>query len=81
MLLLDGQFLELLIEKYDGKNSVYSDGGSTWYPEACKVLQVKDYYIHSPVEKNLIAMVIMQYFKTEQKDLMITIHVILKKRL
>jgi putative transposase len=70
MLLIDGQFLESLIEKYDGKHSVYSDGGSTWYPEACKVLKVKHYYIPSPVKKNLIAMVIMQYFKdrTEEFD-------------
>ena len=39
-MLVARQFLETLIEKY-GKHSVYSDGG-TWYPsEACKVLKLK----------------------------------------
>jgi transposase-like protein len=43
-MLVARQFLETLIEKY-GKHSVYSDGG-TWYPsEACKVLKLK-HYIH-----------------------------------
>ena len=60
-MLVARQFLQSLIVKY-GKHSVYSDGG-TWYPEACKVLNMK-HYIHSPLEKSLIKRV-MQYFRTE----------------
>ena len=41
-MLLARQFLQSLIIKY-GKHSVYTDGGDTWYPEACKVLNVKHY--------------------------------------
>ena len=65
-MLVAKQFLQSLIIKY-GKHSVYSDGG-TWYPEACKVLDVK-HYIHTPLEKSLIERVI-QYFKdrTESFD-------------
>ena len=65
-MLVAKQFLQSLIIKY-GKHSVYSDGG-TWYPEACKVLDVK-HYIHTPLEKSLIERV-MQYFKdrTESFD-------------
>ena len=58
-MLVARQFLQSLIVKY-GKHIVYSDRG-TWYPEACKVLKVKD-YIHSSPEKSLIERV-MQYFK------------------
>ena len=65
-MLVARQFLESLIEKY-GKHSVYSDGG-TWYPEACKLLGLKQ-YLHSPLEKSLIERM-MQYFKdrTESFD-------------
>ena len=65
-MLVAKQFLQSLIIKY-GKHSVYSDGG-TWYPEACKVLDVK-HYIHLSLEKSLIER-IMQYFKdrTESFD-------------
>ena len=65
-MLVARQFLESLIEKY-GKHSVYSDG-DTWYPEACKLLGLKQ-YLHSPLEKSLIERM-MQYFKdrTESFD-------------
>ena len=65
-MLVARQFLQSLIVKY-GKHSVYSYNG-TWYPEACKVLNVK-HYIHTPLEKSLIERV-MQYFKdrTESFD-------------
>jgi putative transposase len=60
------QFLQSLLIKY-GKHGVYTDG-DTWYPEACKVLNV-NHYIHKPLEKSLIER-IMQYFKdrTESFD-------------
>jgi putative transposase len=47
-MLVARQFLQSLIVKY-GKYSIYSDGG-TWYPEACKVLNVKQ-YIHTPLKR------------------------------
>ena len=58
-MLVARQFLESLIQKY-GRHPVYSDGG-TWYPEACKVLELR-HYLHSPLEKSLVERV-MQYFK------------------
>jgi putative transposase len=58
-MLVARQFLQSLLVKY-GKHSVYTDG-STWYPEACKILNV-NHYIHTPLEKRLIERV-MQYFK------------------
>jgi putative transposase len=54
------KFIRSLVEKY-GKHIVYTDGG-TWYDdEACKVIGLK-HYLHSPLEKSLIERV-MQYFK------------------
>jgi putative transposase len=38
-MLVARQFLQSLLVKY-GKHTVYTDDG-TWYPEACKVLDVK----------------------------------------
>ena len=35
---------ESLVEKY-GIHPVYTDGG-TWYPEACKINELKHCYIH-----------------------------------
>jgi putative transposase len=62
-MLVARQFLESLIQKY-GRHPVYSDGG-TWYPEACKVLELR-HYLHSPLEKSLVERV-MQYFKDRTK--------------
>ena len=66
-MLVAEKFISSLIEKYR-KHSVYTDGGGTWYPEACRVLKLK-HYLHSPLEKSLIERV-MQYFKdrTESFD-------------
>ncbi|HJT85329.1 MAG TPA: hypothetical protein VJ697_12690, partial [Nitrososphaeraceae archaeon] len=58
-----------MIVKY-GIHSVYSDCGS-WYPEACKVLNV-NHYIHTLLEKGLIEKV-MQYFKDRTESLIIII--------
>jgi putative transposase len=59
-MLILSSFLESLVEKY-GRHIVYSDGGGTWYDEACKVIGLK-HYLHSPLEKSLIERVV-QYFK------------------
>ena len=66
-MLVARQFLETLVQKY-GRHPVYSDGGGTWYPEACNVMRLK-HKLHSPLEKSLVERV-MQYFKdrTESFD-------------
>jgi putative transposase len=48
-----------LIRKY-GKQSISTDGG-TWYPEACRFLEL-EYHLHSSHEKNIIERTI-QYIK------------------
>jgi len=58
-ILVTEKFIRSLVSKY-GRHTIYSDG-STWYPEACKVLKLK-HYLHSPLEKSLVERVI-QYFK------------------
>ena len=45
-------FLRSLVKKY-GKYPVSTDGGGTWYPQACKFLQIK-HHLHSLYEKNII---------------------------
>ena len=52
-------FLRSLVKKY-GKYPVSTDGG-TWYPQACKFLQIK-HHLHSIYEKNIIERRI-QYIK------------------
>src|SRR4051812_23190035 len=36
-----------------GKHPVSTDGGGTWYPQACGFLRIT-HHIHSPLEKSLI---------------------------
>src|SRR5437763_6747264 len=62
-----GSFLRSLVEIY-GRYTVYSDGGGTWYPEACSSLGLK-HRLHTSFEKSLIKRAI-QYFKdrTEHFD-------------
>jgi putative transposase len=43
------KFIRSLVEKYGGRHTVYTDGG-TWYHEACNVLRLK-HYLHSTLEK------------------------------
>jgi putative transposase len=50
-MLVAESFLKSLIKLY-GKQIVYSDGG-TWYPEACKSLELK-HILHTPFEKSII---------------------------
>ncbi len=49
------------IVKSHGKHQVSTDGGGTWYPQACGFLNLK-HHIHSSYEKSLIERTI-QYIK------------------
>jgi putative transposase len=46
------RFLSTVIEKY-GKHPVSSDGDGTWYPGACKFLNLY-HHLHSDFEKSII---------------------------
>ena len=60
------RFISSLV-RIHGKHPVSTDGG-TWYPQACRFLNV-DHYVHSSLEKSLIERT-MQYIKdrTESFD-------------
>jgi putative transposase len=60
------RFLSNLLEEY-GNHPISTDGG-TWYPQACKFLEV-EHHIHSSFEKSIIERT-MQYIKdrTESFD-------------
>ena len=58
-MLVAERFLQELIRKY-GKQSISTDG-DTWYPEACRFLEL-EYHLHSSHEKNIIERTI-QYIK------------------
>jgi putative transposase len=59
-MLVAEQFIQSsLIRKY-GKHNISTDGG-TWYPQACKFLNVKR-HTHSSIEKSFIERTI-QYIK------------------
>ena len=51
-MLVAESFLKSLIKLY-GKHIVYSDGGGTWYPEACISLGLK-HRTHSSYEKSIV---------------------------
>jgi transposase-like protein len=57
-------FIRPLVEIY-GRHTIYTDGG-TWYPQACTLLHLK-HYLHSPLEKSLIE-IVMQYLKDRIKS-------------
>ena len=59
------------IVKDYGKHPVSTDGG-TWYPQACRFLNL-EHHIHSPYEKSIIERTV-QYIKEGQKVLTITFH-------
>ena len=53
-MLVAEHFLYSLVEKY-GIRTVYSDGGSSWYSEACTSLRLEHQQLHSPsYEKSII---------------------------
>jgi putative transposase len=49
-----------LIRKY-GKQSISTDG-DTWYPEACRFLELEHHHLHSSHEKSIIERTV-QYIK------------------
>ena len=51
-MLVAESFLKSLVKLY-GKHIVYSDGGGTWYPEACTSLGLT-HILHSSFEKSII---------------------------
>jgi len=51
-MLVAESFLRSLIKSY-GKHTVYSDGGRTRYPEACKSLELK-HILHSSFKKSIV---------------------------
>jgi putative transposase len=51
-MLIAEHFIRSLVKKY-GKRPVSTDGGGTWYPQACKFLKLK-HHIHSAYEKSVI---------------------------
>ncbi len=54
------RFLSNIIENY-GYYPVSTDGGGTWYPQACRFLKL-NHYLHSSYEKSIIERT-MQYIK------------------
>jgi len=66
IMLIAERFISSLVQIH-GKHPVSTDGG-TWYPQACRFLNV-DHHIHSSLEKSLIERT-MQYIKdrTESFD-------------
>jgi putative transposase len=59
-MLVAERFIHELSAKY-GKQSVSTDGGCTWYPQACKFLRL-EHHLHSSFEKSIIERTI-QYVK------------------
>jgi putative transposase len=55
-----------------GKHIVYSDGGGTEYPEACRFLNLK-HHLHFSLEKSIIELLIQYIKEIEQNALMMTI--------
>jgi transposase-like protein len=49
--MLDTESFPRTLIKIYGKHTVYSDGGSCRYPEACSYLDLKDDLLHSPYER------------------------------
>ena len=59
-MLIAEKFIRSLVSNY-GKHTVYTDGGGTWYHEACSIIGLK-HYLHSSIEKSLMERV-NEYFK------------------
>jgi putative transposase len=51
-ILIAETFIKDLVKKY-GKHPVSTDGG-TWYPQACKFLNMNNHHLHSSYEKSMI---------------------------
>ncbi len=59
------RFISGLVKIY-GKQPISTDGGGTWYPQACRFLKLK-HHVHSPLEKSLIERTI-QYIKNRTES-------------
>jgi putative transposase len=60
-MLVAEQFITSLIRKY-GKHNISTDGG-TWYPQACRFLNIQHHHNHSSIEKSLIERTIQYIIK------------------
>jgi hypothetical protein len=61
-------------KRYDkkyGKHPVSTDGSGTWYPQACKFLNM-NHHLHSSYEKTMIERTIQYIKRIEPKALMTT---------
>ena len=69
MLVVAEQFLKELIKKYEKYPVSSTDGGGTWYPQACRFLKLPHHHTHSYYERSIIERTI-QYIKdrTESFD-------------
>jgi|SRR5215208_2418257 len=47
------RFILNLVKRY-GEHPVSTDGGGTWYPQACRFLRLRHHHIHSRYEKSII---------------------------
>ena len=68
MLLVAERFLKALVIEY-GKHPLSTDGGGTWYPQACRFLNI-EHHIHSLYERRYHRERTIQYIKdrTESFD-------------
>ena len=63
-MLVAEQFIQSLIRRY-GKHDISTDGG-TWYPQACRFLNV-EHHNHSSIEKSFIERTIQYIIKDRTK--------------
>ena len=52
MFVAEERFISSVIQIH-GKHPVSTDGGGTWYPQACRFLNLK-HHLHSSYEKSII---------------------------
>jgi putative transposase len=67
MFVVAERFISNIIKEY-GEDPVSTDGG-TWYPQACKFLNL-NHHIHSSFEKSIIERTMQQYIKDRIESLM-----------
>ena len=74
MLVAERFIIASLINKF-GKCPVSTDGGRTWYPQACQFLDVEHHISIPHLRKALLLKEQSNISKIELKDLMIIFHV------
>jgi putative transposase len=77
-MLVAERFLQELVRKY-GKHPVSTDGG-TWYPQACKFLNMNNHHLHSSYEKSMIERTIQYIKRIEPKALIMTTFLVVEKK-